>query len=233
MSFRVIEEAIRSLHREQKLEEGSERDRTSAVELTDLIDQAAKRAGIVPREGSGDLPIYSCLKCGAVQFESHKTIKGVKCSSGLSPPQISPVLLLEGMYADQAEIARDNFHGKKTLDLVDAKSLSSHLVALSYSKQRDDLVDRIYQLASRFNQRQRTKHVAVDIMDHFFLNKRAQAMVDIQCMSPRMITVFLTTCFLLASKFDEIDDKLVFINDVQKYYRSIDLDSRLGTGPVK
>jgi hypothetical protein len=48
------------------------------------------------------------------------------------------------MYADQAEIARDNAHGKKTLDLVDAKSLSSHLVALSYSKQRDDLVDRIY-----------------------------------------------------------------------------------------
>lgn len=48
-----------------------------------------------------------------------------------------------------------------------------------------------------------------------------------------MITVYLTTCFLLASKFDEIDDKLVFISDVQKYYKSIDLDARLSTGPVK
>ena len=28
----------------------------------------------------------------------------------------------------------------------------------------------------------------------------------------------LTTCFLIASKYDEIDDQLVFINDVQKYY---------------
>lgn len=28
----------------------------------------------------------------------------------------------------------------------------------------------------------------------------------------------MTTCFLIASKYDEIDDQLVFINDVQKYY---------------
>jgi hypothetical protein len=33
-------------------------------------------------------------------------------------------------------------------------------------------------------------------------------------------SIFLTTCFLIASKLDEIDDRLVFISDVQKYYRS-------------
>jgi hypothetical protein len=37
-------------------------------------------------------------------------------------------------------------------------------------------------------------------------------------MSPRIVTIFLTTCFLIASKYDEIDDHLVFINDVQRYY---------------
>jgi hypothetical protein len=31
----------------------------------------------------------------------------------------------------------------------------------------------------------------------------------------------LTTCFLIASKYDEIDDHLVFINDVQRYYQRI------------
>lgn len=38
-------------------------------------------------------------------------------------------------------------------------------------------------------------------------------------MSPRIVTVYLTTCFLVASKYDEIDDRLVFINDVQSYYK--------------
>jgi len=37
-------------------------------------------------------------------------------------------------------------------------------------------------------------------------------------MSEGIITIFVTTCFLIASKYDEIDDKLVFIEDVQKYY---------------
>jgi len=33
-------------------------------------------------------------------------------------------------------------------------------------------------------------------------------------MTPKILTIFLTTCFLIASKYDEIDDKLVFIDDV-------------------
>ena len=37
-------------------------------------------------------------------------------------------------------------------------------------------------------------------------------------MSESIIAIFVTTCFLIASKYDEIDDKLVFIEDVQKYY---------------
>jgi hypothetical protein len=37
---------------------------------------------------------------------------------------------------------------------------------------------------------------------------------------PKSISIYLTTCFLIASKLDEIDDKLVFINDVQKYYKT-------------
>ena len=47
-------------------------------------------------------------------------------------------------------------------------------------------------------------------------------------MSPQIIAIFTTTCFLVASKFDEIDDRLVFINDVQKYYKSIDFKADSG-----
>lgn len=35
------------------------------------------------------------------------------------------------------------------------------------------------------------------------------------------MTAVLTTCFLIASKYDEIDDHLVFINDVQRYYQRL------------
>ena len=50
-------------------------------------------------------------------------------------------------------------------------------------------------------------------MDRFFLDKRAQA----EPMTSRQVQVVMNTCFLIASKYDEIDDQLVFINDVQKY----------------
>lgn len=37
-------------------------------------------------------------------------------------------------------------------------------------------------------------------------------------MGPKIVTLLMVTCFLIASKYDEIDDQLVFINDVQKYF---------------
>lgn len=55
-------------------------------------------------------------------------------------------------------------------------------------------------------------------MDYFFLNKRSQTEIDIQLMSNQILSVYLTTFFLISSKFYEIDDRLVFIKDVQQYY---------------
>ena len=37
-------------------------------------------------------------------------------------------------------------------------------------------------------------------------------------MGERIVNIVMVTCFLIASKYDEIDDQLVFINDVQKYH---------------
>ena len=48
-----------------------------------------------------------------------------------------------------------------------------------------------------------------------------------QIKNPRTLNLILTTGFILASKFDEIDDQLVFIKDIQSYFKSIDLDSRI------
>jgi hypothetical protein len=73
-------------------------------------------------------------------------------------------------------------------------------------------------MGKKFNQRIKTLHIGIELMDRFFLDKRSQSIPEIQSMTSRILSVYLTTCFLIASKYDEIDDALVFINDVQRYY---------------
>jgi len=46
------------------------------------------------------------------------------------------------------------------------------------------------------------------------LNKKTQDKKELGVLSARLFNVFCTTFFLIASKFDEIDDRLVFIKDV-------------------
>ena len=119
------------------------------------------------------------------------------------------------MFQDEARYKIDHFIKVKDLHLKENK------VARVYSEQRASLVDRILAMGKKFNQRTKTLHIAIEIMDRFFLDKRAQSMSGYQSMSSRLITIVMTTCFLIASKYDEIDDQLVFINDAQKYFQRI------------
>jgi len=73
-------------------------------------------------------------------------------------------------------------------------------------------------MGKKFNQRTKTLHIAIEIMDRFFLDKRAQTLPGYQSMNTKVVNIVMTTCFLIASKYDEIDDQLVFINDAQKYF---------------
>lgn len=82
-------------------------------------------------------------------------------------------------------------------------------------EERDDVISRIFALGQRFQQRLKTIHIAVELMDRYFLDQQCPTRID-----SRKISIFLTTCFLIASKLDEIDDRLVFVNDVQKYYKT-------------
>jgi len=118
------------------------------------------------------------------------------------------------MFQDECRYKVDHYIQNSDLDKEE------HAVAKAYSEQRDALVDRVFQMGKKFNQRIKSLHIAIELMDRFFLDKQSQSQRDIQLMSPRIISIYLTTCFLIASKYDEIDDQLVFINDVKKYYQS-------------
>ena len=87
-------------------------------------------------------------------------------------------------------------------------------IAKIYSEQRVSLVDRLFQMGKKFTQITKTTHIAVELMDRYFLDKRSQSLERPSQMNARRMTIVLTTCFLIASKYDEIDDHLVFINDV-------------------
>lgn len=37
-------------------------------------------------------------------------------------------------------------------------------------------------------------------------------------MTARKVNLVLSTCFMVASKYEEVDDRLVFIGDIQNFY---------------
>lgn len=119
---------------------------------------------------------------------------------------ISPSQLLTKMFSDEARYKIDHF--------LPQNALKDFPVARIYDQQRNKLVFRIFEMGKQFNQRLKTIHIAVELLDRFFLDRKSQQMREIQQMTPKIVTIILTTCFLIASKYDEIDDQLVFINDV-------------------
>jgi hypothetical protein len=93
-----------------------------------------------------------------------------------------------------------------------------HSVATQYSEMRAKLVQRFRDLATRFKQSRRTQHVGIEMMDRFFLDPRTQSDPSFRLMKSKTVNTVMITCFLVASKLEELDDRLVFIDDVQTYY---------------
>mmetsp|Transcript_3 Transcript_3/g.4 ORF Transcript_3/g.4 Transcript_3/m.4 type:complete len:510 (-) Transcript_3:465-1994(-) len=125
---------------------------------------------------------------------------------------ISPAQLLTKMFQDEARYQFDHFIQPSQV------GESQHGVAKKYLEMRAKLVERVFKMGEKFEQRQRTLHTGVELMDRFFLDRKIQGVKDLQAMQPKRVHCVMITCFLIASKYDEIDDHLVFINDVQKYY---------------
>ena len=48
-------------------------------------------------------------------------------------------------------------------------------------------------------------------------------------MSERIQSIFVSTCFLIASKYDEIDDRLVFIDDIKSYLKTTKYKNEIPT----
>lgn len=71
----------------------------------------------------------------------------------------------------------------------------------------------IFDLSKRYNQRDEVVHLAVDLMDRFFLQKDSKFEF-----SQRNLALYCLTFYLIASKHDEIDDNIPLIKDLTRYF---------------
>ena len=109
---------------------------------------------------------------------------------------------------------RSFFDGEAILEAIKPEDLAESPIAMVYAAKREELINNLLRLGRKFKQRDRTVHVAATLMDNFFNNKRSQSLEQLRVLSNRCLYVFCTTFFLIASKFDEINDRLVSIKDV-------------------
>lgn len=142
--------------------------------------------------------LKNCKRCGSMIFKDLSS--AIKHKQEEFNADISPAQLLTKMFQDEARYKFDHYITMKDLTLRENK------VARIYIEQRTTLVERIFLMGKKFNQRIKTLHIGIELMDRFFLDKRSQSNQDIQSMTARILSIYLTTCFLIASKYDEIDD---------------------------
>ena len=73
------------------------------------------------------------------------------------------------MFQDEARYKIDHYVQSKDL------GLEQNRTAKIYSEQRAVLVDRLFQMGKKLTQRIKTTHIAIELMDRYFLNKSFQA----------------------------------------------------------
>ena len=69
----------------------------------------------------------------------------------LSPNNISPMQLLDCIFEDQNCVNQKIESGY--LDLVKESEFSEYKISLKYLQNREDMVDRVFQLGNKFKQR--------------------------------------------------------------------------------
>lgn len=205
-------------------EESVEHLRSAAPEKQALKQSASLKAALVSSQAlQGDyVELKNCKRCGSLIFkvsEFPRLTPLQDLTAAIKPlaeefnADISPAQLLTKMFQDEARYRIDHF--------LTSRDFAANKVARVYAEQRASLVERMLAMGKKFNQRTKTLHIGVELMDRYFLDRRTQSVASLQQMSPKAVTLVMTTCFLIASKYDEIDDQLVFINDVQKYFTKI------------
>ena len=96
--------------------------------------------------------------------------------------------------------------------------LAQHL----YIKSRDYIIDEVFKIGERFQQRKETIHIAVELIDQYYLVKSQKLTANefkYQFLDPKKMILHQATSIMIASKYDEIDDNITSIPDLINYFR--------------
>ena len=79
----------------------------------------------------------------------------------------------------------------------------------------------LIELGKLFNQRDETIHLSVDLLDRLFL-KRNSNRIDKQDTHPFLnLNLNIGVCFLIASKYDELDENIPQIKHLARYFQKM------------
>jgi Cyclin, N-terminal domain len=97
----------------------------------------------------------------------------------------------------------------------------------------------IFDIGNRYLQREETVHLAVELIDRVFLNygnhhatlfkeifssDKSTALMsqqeeeEFELTRIKHLSLFTTTCYLIAAKYDELDENIPLASDLQRYY---------------
>ena len=91
-----------------------------------------------------------------------------------------------------------------------------------YIKSREYIIDEVFKIGERFQQRKETIHIAVELIDQYYLVKSQNLPAfefKAQFLEPKKMILHQATSIMIASKYDEIDDNITSIPDLINYFR--------------
>jgi hypothetical protein len=74
----------------------------------------------------------------------------------------------------------------------------------------------MFEIGKRFQQREETLHLAVDLIDRFFLGSENKSEI-----SSKSLALYELTCFMIASKHEELDENVTLIKDLVRHFTRI------------
>jgi hypothetical protein len=78
------------------------------------------------------------------------------------------------------------------------------------------LINVMFDIGKRFKQREETIHLAVDLIDRYFLSSKDKSEI-----SSKTLALYELTCFMIASKHEELDENVTLIKDLVRYFTRI------------
>ena len=162
---------VPSVHDEESTDQSEISSPMAEEDISTLrVDELKAAADRMGAQGNGwdeTIEFKNCKSCGSAVFD-RSVPAAIKCPESEFKSEQAPMMLLANMFTDQLKYSHDH--------LVREPQSSVHR---TYFAKREEMVDRLFAMGKKFKQRQRTVHVALEIMDRYFLDPRISDNRDI------------------------------------------------------